>query len=65
MNLKILISGFGSIGLKHAKIVKEIFPSCNLAVFSKRNIKNYKKIYDVKDIYPSIYLVTELSRNKL
>ena len=50
MSLKILISGFGSIGLKHAKIVKEIFPSCSLAVFSKRNIKSYKKIYDVKDI---------------
>ena len=28
-------------------------------------INEAKKIYDVKDIYPSIYLVAELSRNKL
>ena len=50
MSLKILISGLGSIGLKHAKIVKEIFPSCDLVFYSKRKINNYKKIYDVKDI---------------
>ena len=31
----------------------------------KEVINEAKKIYDVKDIYPSIYLVTELSRNKL
>tara|TARA_B100001027_G_scaffold204040_1_gene165921 strand:- start:149 stop:727 length:579 start_codon:yes stop_codon:yes gene_type:complete len=28
-------------------------------------INEAKKIYDVKDIYPSIYLATDLSRNKL
>ena len=28
-------------------------------------INEANKIYDVKEIYPSIYLVTELSRNKL
>ena len=31
----------------------------------KEVINEAEKIYDVKDIYPSIYLVTELSRNKL
>ena len=28
-------------------------------------IKEAKKIYDVKNIFPSIYLASELSRNKL
>ena len=28
-------------------------------------INEANKIYDVKEIYPSIYLATELSRNKL
>ena len=28
-------------------------------------IKEANKIYDVKEIYPSIYLASELSRNKL
>ena len=28
-------------------------------------INEAKKIYDVNDIYPSIYLATDLSRNKL
>ena len=28
-------------------------------------INEASKIYDVKEIYPSIYLATELSRNKL
>ena len=31
----------------------------------KEVINEAKKIYDVKEIYPSIYLATELSRNKL
>ena len=31
----------------------------------KEVINEAEKIYDVKNIYPSIYLVTELSRNKL
>ena len=31
----------------------------------KEVINEANKIYDVKDIIPSIYLVTELSRNKL
>ena len=31
----------------------------------KEVINEAEKIYDVKDIYPSIYLATELSRNKL
>ena len=31
----------------------------------KEVINEAKKIYDVKNIYPSIYLATELSRNKL
>ena len=28
-------------------------------------INEANKIYDVKEVYPSIYLVDELSRNKL
>ena len=31
----------------------------------KEVLNEAEKIYDVKDIYPSIYLATELSRNKL
>ena len=31
----------------------------------KEVINEANKIYDVKDVIPSIYLVTELSRNKL
>ena len=31
----------------------------------KEVIDEANRIYDVKNIYPSIYLATELSRNKL
>jgi hypothetical protein len=31
----------------------------------KEIIEEAKKIYDVKDIIPTIYLVSELSRNKI
>ena len=31
----------------------------------KEVISEANKIYDVKNVYPSIYLATELSRNKL
>ena len=31
----------------------------------KEVIKEANKIYDVKEVYPSIYLASELSRNKL
>ena len=31
----------------------------------KKLINEANKIYDVKNIYPSIYLATELSRNKI
>ena len=31
----------------------------------KEVIEEAKKIYDVKEIFPSIYLVSELSRNKI
>ena len=31
----------------------------------KEVINEANKIYDVKNVYPSIYLATELSRNKL
>jgi hypothetical protein len=31
----------------------------------KEVMEEANKIYDVKDIFPSIYLATELSRNKL
>ena len=31
----------------------------------KEVIDEANKIYDVRNIYPSIYLATELSRNKL
>ena len=32
----------------------------------KKEVKNEaNKIYDVKEVFPSIYLATELSRNKL
>ena len=32
---------------------------------NKLSNNSYNKIYDVKKVYPSIYLVSELSRNKL
>ena len=31
----------------------------------KEVLKEANKIYDVKEIYPSIYLASELSRNKI
>ena len=31
----------------------------------KEVIKEANKIYDVKEVYPSIYLASELSRSKL
>ena len=31
----------------------------------KEVINEANKIYDVKEVFPSIYLATELSRNKL
>jgi hypothetical protein len=31
----------------------------------KEVINEANKIYDVEEVYPSIYLATELSRNKL
>lgn len=47
-NLNVLVIGYGSIGKKHCKILKSF--TNNINVFSKQNIKNFKKISSLKKI---------------
>lgn len=49
-NQKILIFGYGSIGIKHNKFLKKLYPKKKIFIYSKRKIKVKNHIKTLKDI---------------
>jgi predicted dehydrogenase len=49
-NQKILIFGYGSIGIKHNKFLKKLYPKKEIFIYSKRKIKVRNHIKTLKDI---------------
>lgn len=52
--MKVLIIGFGSIGKRHIRIVKEIYPFCSISVVSKQNNINYPTFKSLEEV-PFLY----------
>ena len=46
----ILIFGYGSIGIKHHKYLKKLYPEKKFFIYSKRKIKVKNHIQALKDI---------------
>ena len=60
MKKKVLIIGFGSIGKKHATILKNFKMVSDIYIFSKRNSKtfiNIKKLSQIKKINPDYVII--------
>ena len=50
MNKKILIIGYGSIGQRHAYILKKYFKLKEIYILTKQNCKPFKKINKLSEI---------------
>ena len=50
---KVLITGFGSIGRKHARIINKIWPSFEISTCSKLRNGNYPEIKLIKNNFES------------
>lgn len=48
--MKIVIIGYGSIGRKHAELIKKNFKNVEIYILTKQKITGYKKIQNLKDI---------------
>jgi|TARA_Y100000294_G_scaffold29021_1_gene24444 CMP-N,N'-diacetyllegionaminic acid synthase len=48
MNKKVLISGYGSIGRRHAKILSKVVKRKNITIFSKQKIGKFSNISNIK-----------------
>lgn len=60
MKKKILIIGFGSIGKRHASIIKKLNLQTNIFIFSSRNIKlfkNIRKLSNIRKIDPDYIII--------
>ncbi len=65
MNDKVLIIGHGSIGKRHAKLLKNKLKLKNIFIFTKQKINNYKTIYNLKkfkNINPNYIIVASPTR---
>ena len=49
-NKSILISGYGSIGRKHANILSKIFKKKNITILTKQKIKSFTTIHKLKEL---------------
>ncbi len=61
--MKFLIVGFGSIGQRHALIVKKIFPDCQLVVCSKHCDEEKRKEFHVDNVVKTLEEAAELNPN--
>ena len=50
MSLSVLILGYGSIGRRHAKILKNKFNINNITIFTKQKIAEFKTISSLQEI---------------
>lgn len=50
MNLNVLILGFGSIGRRHAFLLRKKFKIQNIFIYTKQKINKYKSINSFKDL---------------
>ncbi len=59
MKKKVLIFGFGSIGIRHANLLYKLKKISNVVVFSRRRINKFKSTNNIKDIleYNPDYIV--------
>jgi|LakMenE01Jun11ns_1017448.scaffolds.fasta_scaffold9958600_12 predicted dehydrogenase len=65
-NQKILIFGYGSIGIKHNKFLKKLYPNKEIFIYSKRKIKVRNHIKTLKDILlikPNYVLICSNTKN--
>ena len=60
-NFSVLVMGYGSIGKRHAKILKNKFNIKNIYIYTKQKIKQYNTIEnlsDIKKINPSYFIIS-------
>jgi CMP-N,N'-diacetyllegionaminic acid synthase len=50
MNKKILISGYGSIGRRHASILSRLFDKKNITILTNQKLSNFRTIRSTKEI---------------
>jgi len=64
MNSSVLIIGYGSIGKRHAKILRNRFKFKNIIIFTKQKLKNFKtinKLSDVKKLDPFYIVIASVT----
>ena len=50
MNKKILISGYGSIGRRHANILSKIVKKKNITILTNQNLSNFRTIKTLQSL---------------
>ena len=50
MNKQILISGYGSIGRKHASILSRLYGKKNIIILTSQKLSNFRTIRSAKEI---------------
>ena len=61
MNNRVLISGYGSIGRRHANILSSIIKKKNITILTKQKLKNFKTISNLeasKKINPNYIVIS-------
>ena len=60
MKISVLVFNFGSIGVRHSKILRNVFKLKNINIFTKRKIKNFKTVDNlskIKNLNPSYFII--------
>ena len=64
--MKVVVLGYGSIGSRHARILKNNLKIKNIFIFSKQKIKKYKSfssLAEIKKIKPNYVIIANNTRS--